>query len=408
MSHKILMFGWEFPPHNSGGLGVACAGMARALVRAGERVHFVLPRTQEVSGAEIDFCFADVEQDLFDITAVDSKIYSPYASSREYQKRLKQDGDMPSIYGNTLLAEVLRYGQKAAAIARETDHDIIHAHDWLSFPAAIAARAESGAPFVAHIHATEIDRTGGQGVNSQVYEIEKRGFEAADRILAVSEFTRQILIKHYGIDPEKIGVAYNGIDSEEKERLPGVLKQLSDRGGKLVLFLGRITLQKGPDYFLEAAKRVLEIRDDTYFIMAGSGGMQTEMIERAAELGIGDRVFFPGFVRGQKIDQLYQSADLFVMPSVSEPFGITPLEAMMNQTPVLISKQSGVSELLDHALTVDFWDTDKMADRINAVLEHPALYGALSTHGYQEVNQISWDDTAETLIAAYGDLAVAR
>lgn len=398
MSHKILMFGWEFPPHNSGGLGVACAGMARGLVRAGHELHFVLPRSQEVTDSDIDFLFADIQPELFDITAVPSALYSPYVTSQEYANKKEDD----SPYGKTLLLEVYRYSRQARAIAEGSDHDVIHVHDWLSIPAGIAAREVSDKPLVVHIHATEYDRTGGNGVNQQVYDIERSGVQAADRVLAVSEFTRQTLINHYGADPDKVAVAHNGIDTESKERLPEVLKHIKDRGGKLVLFLGRITLQKGPEYFLEAAHRLTELRDDVYFVMAGSGGMTNEMIERSAELGLAERMFFPGFVRGKKIDQLYQSADLFVMPSVSEPFGITPLESLMNETPVLISKQSGVSEVVDHALTVDFWDTEKMADRMNAVLEHPALYQTLSTNGHQEVHHISWDDTVEEIEGAYG------
>lgn len=405
MSHKILMFGWEFPPHNSGGLGVACQGIARALVGAGHDLHFVLPRSYKLPETGINFLFADTQRDTFKVTPIFSTLYSPYATSSEYKEAVSKGMIEPGPYGNTLMDEVLRYGQQAAAIAKEADPDVIHAHDWLSFPAAMAAKRATGKPFVAHVHATEYDRTGGNGVNQQVYEIERAGVQAADRVLAVSEFTRQILIKHYGVDPDKAGVAHNGIDSEEKKLLPPVLQDIKDRGGKIVLFLGRITIQKGPDYLMEAAKKLLDIRDDTYFVIAGSGGMHDQIVEQAARMGIADRVFFPGFVRGQKIDQLYQSADLFVMPSISEPFGITPLEALMNRTPVLISKQSGVSEVLEHALTVDFWDTEKMANQMNAVLEHPALYTELSQNGNREVHRISWANTARSITATYDSLA---
>ncbi|MEX2514742.1 MAG: glycosyltransferase family 4 protein [Candidatus Paceibacterota bacterium] len=401
MSHKILMFGWEFPPHNSGGLGVACEGIARALVRAGHNLHFVLPRSYDLLDKNISFVFADTERETLKVTPIASTLYSPYATSTSYQEAVKKGLIAPGPYGNSLMAEVMRYSYQAGAIAEETDPDIIHAHDWLSFPAAMAAKRATGKPFVAHVHATEYDRTGGNGLNQEVYDIERAGVQAADKVLAVSAFTRQTLIDHYGLDPKKAGVAHNGIESEQKPKLQPVLKNIKNRGGKIVLFLGRITIQKGPDYLMEAARRLLEIRDDTYFVVAGSGDMHDQMVERAAELGLADRVFFPGFVRGWKIDQLYQSADLFVMPSVSEPFGITPLEALMNKTPVLISKQSGVSEVLDHALTVDFWDTEKMADQMNAVLEHPALYAELSRNGNNEVHKISWDDTARSITAAY-------
>ncbi|MEX2368918.1 MAG: glycosyltransferase family 4 protein [Candidatus Paceibacterota bacterium] len=402
MTHKVLMFGWEFPPHNSGGLGVACEGIARALVAAGHELHFVLPRSYDLCEQGVEFLFADTAGADFTVTTIDSGLYSPYVTSEEYEKQQAGKGAGP--YGQTLMAEVARYGQQAVAIARKVNPDVIHAHDWLSFPAGLAAKQATGAPLVAHVHATEYDRTGGNGVDERVYAIERAGIASADRVLAVSEFTRKLLIKHYGLEPEKSGVAHNGIDSEEKKELPAVLKDIKERGGKIVLFLGRITIQKGPDYFMEAARRLLEIRKDAYFVVAGSGGMQGQMIERAAELGIADRFFFPGFVRGEKIDQLYQSADLFVMPSVSEPFGITPLEALMNKTPVLISKQSGVAEVIDHALTADFWDTERMANQMNAVLEYPALYTELATNGNREVHRISWADTADAITAAYEEV----
>jgi glycosyltransferase involved in cell wall biosynthesis len=404
MSHKVLMFGWEFPPHNSGGLGVACQGIARALVRSGHDLHFVLPRSYDLPDGEIEFLFADTVPANFSHTTIDSGLYSPYVTSAEYEGSRAEN--TPGPYGQTLVAEVARYGEQAATIAREVDPDVIHAHDWLSFPAGMAAKQATGAPLVAHVHSTEYDRTGGNGIDERVYAIERAGVAAADRVLAVSEFTRQILIKHYGLDPEKGGVAHNGIDSEQKRDLPAVLQDVKHRGGKIVLFLGRITIQKGPDYFLEAARRLLEIRDDVYFVVAGSGGMKEQMVEKTAALGLADRVFFPGFVRGEKIDQLYQSADLFVMPSVSEPFGITPLEALMNHTPVLISKQSGVSEVLDHALTADFWDTERIANQMNAVLEHPALCSELAANGNKEVQRISWEDTAATITDAYDQMLV--
>jgi glycosyltransferase involved in cell wall biosynthesis len=398
------MFGWEFPPHNSGGLGVACEGIARALVRAGHDLHFVLPRSYELSEKNISFMYADTKREHLKVTPIVSTLYSPYATSSSYREAVEKGYIEPGPYGNSLLAEVMRYGQQAEAIAKEVDPDVIHAHDWLSFPAAMAAQRATGAPFVAHVHATEYDRTGGNGLNQQVYDIERAGVQAADKVLAVSNFTRQTLITHYGLDPAKSGVAHNGIDSEEKKGMAPVLQDIKNRGGKIVLFLGRITIQKGPDYLMQAARQLLDVRDDTYFVIAGSGDMHDQMVEQAAALGMADRVFFPGFVRGAKIDQLYQSADLFVMPSVSEPFGITPLEALMNKTPVLISKQSGVSEVLNHALTVDFWDTEKMANQMNAVLEHPALYSELSRNGNQEVHTISWDDTATAIDAAYGSV----
>lgn len=396
MSYNVLMFGWEFPPHNSGGLGVACRGLAKALVRAGCEVTFVLPEKVPVSDPDLSFVFADVSRNKKEASAITDLL-----SKGAYKTTgCNESADATSL-DLSLLDSVRLYGRQARSIANQKDFDIIHAHDWLSYPAGIAAKKESGQPLVSHIHATELDRTGGHSVNETVFKIEKQGFQEADHVLSVSHFTKNILTNRYKIEEERITPAHNGIDATLPEKLPPVLKRWKDRDNKVVLFLGRQTIQKGPDYFLKAAERLLSHREDVLFVMAGSGDMQEDLLELSAELGIADRVLFPGFVRGDKVNQLYQSADLYVLPSVSEPFGITPLESLLNQTPVLISNQSGVSETLNHTLTVDFWDIDAMAHKMDAVLRYPVLSKELSQNGHQEVQGLTWDRTADVCLDCY-------
>ena len=308
---------------------------------------------------------------------------------------------MPPVYGGNLIDEVRRYGAYAGELAKRRSFDIIHAHDWLSFPAGLAAKRVSGKPLVVHVHATEFDRTGGTGVNQEVYKIEREGMHLADAIVAVSQWTKNLIVKHYGVAPEKVTVVHNGIDAGDYRPLPDRLAALKRAGEKIVLFVGRITLQKGPDYFIRAARRVLELEPKTYFIVAGSGDMEGQTLREAAALGIADRVIFTGFVRGQELDALYQSADLYVLPSVSEPFGITPLESLVNGTPVIVSYQSGVAEVLRHALKVDFWDTEELANQIIAVLRHPALYQTLKQYGGEEVKKVTWTAAAAKCLDLY-------
>jgi len=303
-----------------------------------------------------------------------------------------------SMYGGNLFSEVKRYAQKAQQIAEEQEHDIIHAHDWMTYQAGYAAKKISGKPLVLHIHATEFDRTGGNGLHPFVHQIEREGFENADKIIAVSRFTKRKLVEKYNVNPDKIEVVHNAVELTPQP----VRKERT----KNVLFLGRVTLQKGPDYFISAAKRVLELRKDVTFIMAGSGDMQRSQIEKAAELGIGDKILFTGFLRGKDVDKAYQMADLYVMPSVSEPFGITPLESLNNNVPVLISKQSGVSEVLHHCLKVDFWDIDEMASKIISVLDNDILWKSLRKNGAKEVSKFSWNEPASKCVNVYDNLMV--
>ncbi|MBX3365494.1 MAG: glycosyltransferase [Phycisphaeraceae bacterium] len=304
-------------------------------------------------------------------------------------------------YGTDLFGDAHRYARLAVALARREQFDVIHAHDWLTYPAGMAVKAITGKPLVVHVHATEFDRSG-EHVNKGVYDIERAGMHAADRLIAVSMLTKNICERRYGIPSHKIEVVYNGVDQDERQ--PIQAQQIGAKD-KIVLFLGRITMQKGPEYFIAAAKRVLEKVENVKFVVAGSGDLALRMIEQAAQLGIGAKVLFTGFLRGADVERVFRMADCYVMPSVSEPFGIAALEAMHNDTPVIISKTSGVAEVLQHALKVDFWDVDEMANKIVAVLRYPPLSKTLREHGAFEVRALTWDGAAQRCVQIYRTLA---
>jgi glycosyltransferase involved in cell wall biosynthesis len=401
---RVLMFGWEFPPHNSGGLGVACWGLARALVQEGTEVTFVLPRRINAALPGVRFVFADRGAPIITESTVTTALYSGYATETSVSNALRSISPSPVMPAWGLMNEVLRYALLARIVAHEETFDVIHAHDWLSFLAGVEAKRVSGKPLVVHVHATEFDRTGNGAVNDAVYAIEKRGMEVADRIIAVSEFTKNVIAQRYGISRDKIEVVHNGIDPDDPvvtadsiERI----EKLKQAGNKIVLFVGRLTLQKGPDYFLRAARRALEFDRNLLFVVSGSGDMEQALMQEAAFLGIADRMFFVGFLRGAELGAMYRIADVFVMPSVSEPFGIVPLEALLNGTPVLISKQSGVSEVLQHALKVDFWDTEAMAERIIACTRHQSLARTLIENGGREAGTARWKRAAEKCMLIY-------
>ncbi len=400
MGSRVLMFGWEFPPFHSGGLGVACLGLTRALAQTGAQITFVMPKKLDVGAPWAKLVFADgVILEHFDSPL------SAYATGVSYDGASKE-----GIYGQDLFSEVARYAEYGGELARKEQFDVIYAHEWLSFGAGMKAKQISGKPLIVHVHATEFDRTGGQGINQQVYDIERAGMYEADRIIAVSEYTKRMIIEKYGVPADKIAVVYNGIDEttapRHKEDLSR-LRALKKSGQKLVLFLGRITLQKGPDYFLRAAKRVLEYERDVFFIVSGSGDMEKDMMVFASQLGIAHRVFFTGFLQGQDRDDVYAAADLFVMPSVSEPFGIAALEAMRMGKPAIISKQSGVAEVINNAFKVDFWDVQRMAEGIISILKSPALRYSMGEHGKREANKITWDNAAMKVNGIVQDLLVS-
>jgi glycosyltransferase involved in cell wall biosynthesis len=293
-------------------------------------------------------------------------------------------------YGSNLFTEVSRYALVAAVVASQNQFDVIHAHDWLTYPAGIAAKEVSGKPLVVHVHATEFDRSG-ENVNQAVYDIERRGMHAADKVITVSNLTRNIVIEKYGVDPDKVVTVHNAVEPVEVEKNIDPQKGVEE---KIVTFLGRITFQKGPDYFVEAANKVIKRYSNVRFVMAGSGDMMNRMIRRVAELEIADKFHFAGFLQGDDVVRMFAQSDVYVMPSVSEPFGISPLEAMRSSVPVIISKQSGVSEILHYALKVDFWDVDAIADSIYGLLNYDALSQVFRRYGKNEVDNLKWENAA--------------
>ncbi len=388
MAIKVMMLGWELPPFNSGGLGVACLGLAKALARQGVKITFVLPQKQNVKTDFMELMFANLEEI--------KKLAVAYTTG--------SSGELFLDSGFGFVNQAHLFGERVRQLALKCKADIIHSHDWLTFPAGIAAKEVLGKPLITHVHSTEFDRTGGHFPNPAVFKIEKKGLVKADRVVSVSNFTRNVLVQKYGINLNKVDVVHNGVDEFAPKDLPPALKPLKDLGYKIVLYLGRITLHKGPEYFIRAAKKVSEYNSKAVFVVVGDGDMQERMMNEAANLGILDKVIFTGFLRGDEKDRIYQSADLYVMPSVSEPFGITPLESIANNTPVLISKQSGVSEVLNHVLKVDFWDTDEIANKILAVLKHPPLSNDLRMESAKELPKINWHESARKTIGIYEQL----
>ncbi|MFM1935516.1 MAG: hypothetical protein RI990_475 [Planctomycetota bacterium] len=327
------------------------------------------------------------------IRAVRSAV--PESGGRGAAMALARGGAAPD-YSGDLLAQSEAYARFVVESCRDRDFDVIHAHDWLTYPAGIALARVTGRPLVVHVHSTEFDRSG-EHVNQAVYNIERRGMHAAVRVVTVSMLTRNICANRYAVPVSKCDVVYNGVELDP--RTTGVTT--IGRRDRIVLYFGRITMQKGPEYFVQAAKRVLEKVDDVKFVVAGSGDQAQAMISLAAQLGIGQKMLFTGFLRGKDIPRVFAMADLYVMPSVSEPFGIAPLEALGHRVPVLISRQSGVSEVLANALKVDFWDVDDMANKIIAVLRHPPLQRTLRDHGFDEVRSLTWEGAADRCVSVY-------
>lgn len=447
----VLMLGWEFPPFITGGLGTACQGLTRALDRREVEVTFVLPRavgdqTQAshvrlVSPATaVGAVGSDADEGAVEVQTIDgdhrttetrrtrfveipSSVTHPYPTTSTRHVEVEVDSiascaDSPAAdpkppsedqsvaedardYDGDLMAVVDRYARFCLAACGSMEFDVIHAHDWLTYEAGVMLAAATGKPLVVHVHSTEFDRSG-EHVNQRLYDIERRGMHAATAVVTVSHLTRNVVINRYGVDPERVTVVYNGVELETTDA--GLTP--IDKTDRIVLYFGRITYQKGPDYFLRAASRVLEVMDDVKFVVAGSGDLAASMIQTAASMGIGHKVLFTGFLRGRDIQRIFSLADLYVMPSVSEPFGIAPLEAMGHDVPVLISRSSGVSEVLTHALKVDFWDIDDMANKIIAVLRHPPLGRTLQKHGRIEARRLTWDGAAERCVRVY-DRAIA-
>lgn len=448
---RVFMLGWEYPPYISGGLGTACHGLTKAMDELGLKITFVVPKPlEEVRSAHVKMLsplqcktidkqgFAVRESETFEdlkhmtLHEISSPL-QPYTTPEFYQHRIEEivrqrtahyieeaggptalkdwlqlTSEIPMVsgpqehYGGDMYTEVHRYAASAVRLSMQEDFDVIHAHDWMTYPAGIAVAAISGKPLVIHVHSTEFDRSG-ENINQMIYGIERRGMQAANKIIAVSYLTRNIIMSRYGILGEKVEVVYNGVEQNVENRMAfdnvGIRKD-----EKIVLFLGRITMQKGPEYFLMAARKVIEEVKNVKFIMAGTGDMMHRIIEMAAQMGIGHKVLFTGFLRGHDVQKVYQMADLYVMPSVSEPFGIAPLEALNYDVPVLISNQSGVAEVLTHVLKVDFWDVNEMANKIIAVLKYPPLQLTLREHGNFEVRRLRWSGAAEKCLKIYQEV----
>ncbi len=392
---KILMFGWEFPPYCIGGLGRVCSNLVKNLSNRNVKIIFVTAKGKpDSSSAKV----ISMEDENIKLCRVDSPV-SCYMTPEGYIK-VVSGSNIHGLYGHNLFEEVENYTKKAAELVAEEYYDIIHAHDWMTFGAGIEAKKQSGKPLVVHVHSTEFDRVG-DNVNQRVYSIEKKGMQAADSVIAVSNYTKEKIVQNYGINPDKIAVVYNATDFKNAPAENHEIKS-----SKLVLFLGRVTFQKGPEYFLHAAKKVLEHEKNVKFVVAGSGDMEPYIIDKAVELKIADKVLFTGFLDENELNRIYRLADVYVLPSVSEPFGITVLEAMKSGVPVIVSKNSGVRELVKHCLTTDFWDINEMSDKILALLNHDVLHSTLKMNGLREASSITWGSAADKCLEVYNKLGV--
>lgn len=414
---KALMFGWEFPPHILGGLGTASYGLTRGMAEQNDmELVFVIPKPHgdedqsflKIIGAcnvpvvwkENDWNY--VQQRIGRMMHPDEYFWLRNGIKYDFSRIYTNDLgciDFSGRYPDNLIEEIANYEAVASVLAHQIQFDIIHSHDWLTYPAGVFAKQISGKPLVVHVHATDFDRSRGQ-VNPIVYAIEKRGMDAADHIITVSNLTRKTVIEKYHQNPGKVTTVHNAVeplpDAESFTKTP--------RRDKVVTFLGRITMQKGPEYFVEAAHRVLQKTDGVRFVMAGSGDMMNAMINLVAKRGISDRFHFTGFLKGRQVHEMLAESDVYIMPSVSEPFGISPLEAMQVGTPSIISKQSGCAEILTHAIKTDYWDIDAMADAIYAIVKYPAMYESLRNLGRDEVNGIKWYDAGMKVRSIYNSI----
>jgi glycogen synthase len=466
---RVLMFGWEFPPHISGGLGTACFGLTQSLVQENVSLIFVVPKLfgnepgdkmELVNASSVFIPLAQTEKNvprkyregisvnearegtgqlkgekkkpLISYIEVDASL-NPYGKDSDSEKQLSLKNwnyifdagaknptgqypqkkikrweqerpsgytyDFSGSYGPNLMEEVQQYALVGSELAKQFPHDIIHAHDWMTYAAGIQAKKTSGKPLVIHVHATEYDRSGYLG--GPVFDFEKTGMEAADKIVSVSQWTKDIIVSKYGIAPEKIEVVHNGITAAEES----ISFEEPRVGSHIVTFLGRVTQQKGPAYFVEAARKVSEKFPDAHFIVAGAGDLLPQTIERVAQLRMSDRFHFTGFLNKEWISKIWSMSNVYVMPSVSEPFGITPLEAIQAGVPVIVSNQSGVAEVMPHALKVNFWDTEALAESICSILKYKSLSSMMKSHGEKEVKRLSWRNAAVKIKTLYEEIA---
>ena len=412
---KALMFGWEFPPHILGGLGTASYGLTKGMWECGDMdITFVIPKpfgdedktfAHIIGASQVPIAWRDVNRDYVEQRIgrlMDPDLYFRLRDHIYADFNYMRTNDLGALefsgrYPDNLLEEINNYSIVAGVVARTLDFDIIHSHDWLTYPAGIHAKQVTGKPMVIHVHATEFDRSRGKP-NPTVFGIEKDGMNHADHIITVSNHTRDIVINNYGVDPAKVTTVHNAVTplTDEQKDVPEHKSK-----DKVITFLGRITMQKGPEYFVEAAAKVLKNNHNVRFVMAGSGDMMDKMIQLAAERGVADRFHFPGFQRGKQVYEMLKASDVYVMPSVSEPFGISPLEAMQMGCPSIISKQSGCAEILDNVIKTDYWDIDAMADAMNSIITYPAMYEQLRQDGLEEVNKITWDKAGQKVIDIY-------
>ena len=412
---KALMFGWEFPPHILGGLGTASYGLTKGMWQCGDMdITFVIPKphgdedksfAKIIGASQVPVAWRDVNREYVDYRIgklMDPDEYFRLRSNIYADFNYMRTNDLGCIefsgrYPDNLIEEINNYSIMAGVIARTEQFDIIHSHDWLTYPAGIHAKQVTGKPLVIHVHATDFDRSRGN-VNPTVFGIELDGMHHADHIITVSDLTRRTVIEKYGIDPAKVTTVHNAVDPLSDDYLSIRMPRGKD---KVVTFLGRITMQKGPEYFVEAAAKVLKNTRNVRFVMAGSGDMMDKMILLAAKRGIADRFHFPGFQKGRQVYETFAASDVYIMPSVSEPFGISPLEAMQMGVPSIISKQSGCAEILSNVIKTDYWDIDAMADAIHSIITYPAMYNHLREEGLNEVNQITWDKAGQKVINIY-------
>lgn len=423
---NVLMFGWEFPPNISGGLGTACYGIVKGLTTCGDvNVTFVVPKAfgneksaniqlisaDDISvGSEILYPKGSTSLSMLEVPSKLVPYLTPESFAERYQSssELKEKSQTEIVkestkinfsgnYGPNLFEEINNYAIVAKTIAQNNQFELIHAHDWLTFPAAIAAKQISGKPLVVHIHSTDFDRSGGS-INPAIYDIEKKGMDEADQIITVSNRIKSRLIEQYRIPSEKITTVYNAIDSKFDENLSEIKKKGKH---KIVTFLGRITIQKGPEYFIEVARMVISRMKNVHFVMAGNGEMRNRIVELCARYRISDRFHFAGFLNGNEVSEMLHQSDIFIMPSVSEPFGIVPLEAMHANVPVIISLQSGVSELIRNVVKTDFWDVHAMADAIHGILKYKKLSKTLISEGKMEVSKLNWELSAIQIRQVY-------
>lgn len=425
---KVLMLGWEFPPIMAGGLGTACYGLSKALSEYVD-LTLILPTTEKpwqmngkvemlglnYYGLDRHLPAPEAEASFTKITKVhyvEAGDLNPYPFGIAYDEiqynpdlgpeYVRQLYSSKEPYGSNIMEKVRVFGEVVAQLALTMDFDLIHAHDWITYPAAVKIKEATGKPLVLHIHSLETDRVGPTAKTwwNTVYEIEKAGMQAADRLIPVSHYTKDCAVEHYGIDPHKFHPVYNAIDPAPVYRIPREIDE------KIVLFLGRITYQKGPEFMAETAFKLLQKYEKVKFFVAGTGDQLNKLKELCHFFGIYDKFIFAGFLNKARVHQILAQADVYFMPSVSEPFGLSALEAAQFGIPCVLSEQSGVAEVMDHALKADYWDTDSFANYIYALLNYEGLRREMTENTNEELDDMSWDDSAQDVVAVYETLAL--